>query len=81
MARIAQGKGVHAVPILTRGLSDQVWVQSGEARKVDGCYFQVVGGVEKVKGVRNLVDWSGSELQLLNTRIDAITSYRVRNGP
>ena len=81
VARIAQGKGVHAVPILTRGLSDQVWVQSGEARKVDGCYFQVVGGVEKVKGVRNLVDWSGSELHLLNTRIDAITSYRVRNGP
>ena len=81
MARISQGKGLHAIPVLTRGLSDQVWVKSGEASKVDGCYFQVVGGVEKVKGVRNLVDWDPQELHLLNTRVDAITSFHTRNGP
>ena len=81
MARIAQGKGVHAVPVLTRGLTDRVWVRSGEISKVDGCYFQVVGGVEKVKGVRNLVDWNKLELHLLNTRINSMVSHRIRNGP
>ena len=81
MARIAQGRGIHAIPVLTGGLTDQVWVKSGEASKVDGCYFQVVGGVEKVKGVRNMVDWDSKELHLLNTRINAITTYRSRNGP
>ena len=81
MARIAQGKGVHAVPVITKGLTDQVWAKSGELSQVDGCYFQVIGGVEKVKGVRNLVDWDPKELHLLNTRINAIASYRSRNGP
>lgn len=81
MARTAQGRGVHAVPILTRGLSDRVWVQSGEARRVDGCYFQVVGSVEKAKGVRNLVDWSKREFHLINTRISALRSFRPLGGP
>ena len=81
MARIAQGKGVRATPVLTRGLTDRVWVKNGEARKVDGCYFQVVGTIEKTKGVRNLVDWDAKEFHLLNTRINAMTSFQSIGGP
>ena len=81
MARTSQGKGFRAVPVLTRGLTDRVWVRGGEVRKVDGCYFQVVGTVEKTRGVRNLVDWSPLAFHLLNTRINAMTSFQVRGGP
>jgi hypothetical protein len=81
MARIAQGRGIRAIPILTSGLSDRVYVANGEAREVDGCYFQVIGRVEKVKGIRNLVDWEWLTPHLLNTRIDAVTSYTVPGGP
>jgi len=81
VARIGQGPGIRAVPVLTGGLSDQVWVAGGEARSVDGCYFQVVGTVEKAKAVRNLVDWHWLNHHLLNTRINAITSFQVRGGP
>ena len=81
MARIAQGPGVRAVPLLTRGLSDQVWLSNGEARQVDGCYFQVVGTVEKAKAVRNLVDWHWRNHHLLNTRINAITPFQAKGGP
>ena len=81
MARIAQGPGVRAVPILTKGLTDQIWLTNGEASQVDGCYFQVVGSVEKAKAGRNLVDWSWLTPHLLNTRINAITSFQVRGGP
>lgn len=81
MARIAQGKGFHAVPVLTRGLSDRVWAASGEINRVDGCYFQVVGTVEKVKGVRNLVDWDKDNFHLLNTRINAMTAFQSIGGP
>ena len=81
MARIAQGKGQRAVPVLTRGMTDRVWLKNGEARKVDGCYFQVVGTVEKARGVRNLVDWDPRTFHLLNTRINAMTSFQVNGGP
>lgn len=81
MARIAQGKGFRAVPVLTRGLTDRVWVQGGEARRVDGCYFQVVGTVEKTRGIRNLVDWAVDEFHLLNTRISSMTPFQIRGGP
>tara|TARA_B100001250_G_scaffold414572_1_gene454054 strand:+ start:3551 stop:5968 length:2418 start_codon:yes stop_codon:yes gene_type:complete len=81
MARIAQGRGIRAIPILTSGLSDRVYVANGEAREVDGCYFQVVGRVEKVKGIRGLVDWEWLTPHLLNTRVNAITSYTVPGGP
>ena len=81
MARIGQGPGFKAIPVLTKGLSDQVWVSSGEARSVDGCYFQVVGTVEKAKGVRNLVDWHWQNHHLLNTRINGVSSFRPRGGP
>jgi len=80
VARIAQGRGIHAVPVLTRGLTDRVWVSSGEASKVDGCYFQVIGRVEKARGIRNLVDWPHNEYHLLNTRINAIRSFKSRDG-
>ena len=81
MARIAPGRGIRAIPLLTSGLSDRVYVANGEAREVDGCYFQVIGRVEKVKGVRNLVDWEWLTPHLLNTIIDAVTSYTVPGGP
>ena len=81
MARIAQGKGFHAVPVLTRGLTDRVWSASGEINRVDGCYFQVVGTVEKVKGVRNLVDWDRDSFHLMNTRINAMTAFQSIGGP
>jgi len=81
MARVGQGPGFRAVPVLTRGLTDRVWVSNGEARRVDGCYFQVVGTVEKAKAVRNLVDWWWLNHHLLNTRINAITPFQVRGGP
>jgi len=81
VARIAQGKGFHAVPVLTRGLSDRVWANSGEINRVDGCYFQVVGTVEKVKGIRNLVDWDKDNFHLLNTRINAMTAFQAIGGP
>jgi hypothetical protein len=58
-----------------------VWVSGGESREVDGCYFQVTGTVEKVKGVRNLVDWDWLTPHLLNTRINAITPFSIPNGP
>ena len=81
MARIAQGPGTTAVPVLTAGLSDQVWVSPGEASEVDGCYFNVSGSVEKARGVRNLVDWDWRTPHLLNTRINAIASFTVPGGP
>jgi hypothetical protein len=81
VARIAQGPGTKAVPVLTAGLTDRVWVSGGESREVDGCYFQVTGTVEKVKGVRNLVDWDWLTPHLLNTRINAITPFSIPNGP
>ena len=81
MARISQGKGLRAVPVLTRGMTDRVWLKNGEARKVDGCYFQVVGTVEKTRGIRNLVDWDPQTFHLLNTRINAMTGFQVKNGP
>ena len=81
MARVAQGPGVRAVPLLTRGLSDKIWLANGEAREVDGCYFQVVGTVEKAKAVRNLVDWHWLNHHLLNTRINAITPFQAKGGP
>lgn len=81
MARIGQGKGVRATPVLTRGLTDRVWVKNGESRRIDGCYFQVVGTIEKTKGVRNLVDWSRVEFHLRNTRINAMTSFQSVGGP
>ena len=81
MARIAQGKGFHAVPVLTKGLTDHVWSSSGEINRVDGCYFQVVGTVEKTRGVRNLVDWDKDSFHLLNTRINAMTAFQSIGGP
>jgi len=81
VARVGQGKGFHAVPVLTRGLSDRVWAVSGEINRVDGCYFQVVGTVEKAKGIRNLVDWNKDNFHLLNTRINALTSFQSVGGP
>ena len=66
---------------MTRGLSDKIWLANGEAREVDGCYFQVVGTVEKARAVRNLVDWHWLNHHLLNTRINAIAPFQAKGGP
>lgn len=83
MARIAQGKSGRATPILTRGLTNMLWVQNGEARQVDGVYFSITGGAEKAGGLRALIDWRGNPgpHPFQGTRINALGAFRIPHGP
>ena len=82
MARIAQGRGTRAVPILTKGLSDMLWATGGEASKVDGVFFNVTGGVEKASGLRELTHWTPENPNpFQGKRIDAVSHFRSPRGP
>ena len=82
MARVAQGRGTRAIPVLTKGLSDMLWAKGGESSKVDGVFFNVTGGVEKSHGLRELTHWTpGSPNPFQGKRIDAVSHFRSPRGP
>ena len=79
MARTATGKGVRAIPVVTRGLTDRVWVQGGEARKADGMMFLVTGEAIRAPGLRELVSWTTNPF--LSKPIVGLGRFQIPQGP
>src|SRR3990167_10007157 len=79
MAPPPPGKGGRAIPVVTRGLTDRVWVQGGEARKADGMMFLVTGEAIRSHGLRVLVSWTTNPF--LSKPIVGLGRFQIPQGP
>lgn len=81
MARKASGRRQQGSPAITRGLTDRVWLEQGEAREVEGVLFDPIGRAVRGPGIRELMTWDGVPPFVNRPRIDAIASFQRTEGP